>query len=94
MREGLDKIVHRAHLKAFQRVIGGCGGEDQQAVGVKRAQRPGGINAVCARHVDIQKGSGKTLLFGCLDKGFAICIFADIRLDAAAVQCLFQAIPQ
>ena len=88
--KGLDEIVHRAHLKALQRVIGRGRGKDQQAFGIHRAQRLRRFHAVDSRHVNVQKHGGKSPGARIPEKRFAAFVFQKLRLNAAPRQCPFQ----
>ena len=78
--------MERTDLKAFQRVVGRGRGEDQQAVCVRLTQLLCSVHAAHPMHVNIQKCSGKALLFFCGEKALAAFKFQNLRLCAAQVQ--------
>ena len=78
--------MKRTHLKSFQRVVGRGRGKDQKAICVRFAQLLCSVHAAHPVHVNIQKGSGKTLLFFCGEKALAAFKFQNLRLGAAQVQ--------
>ena len=90
----LDQIMHGAHLKAFQRMVGRGRGEDQQAVRVECPQFLRRVHAAHARHIDVQKRRGETLFPFRREKRLAAFKFQQIGLHAAPLQLPLQPFPQ
>ena len=66
---GLDQVLEGPDTIAVQGVVGGSGGKNQHAVGIKPPQRAGDRHAIHPLHVDIQKNQVKGLLSGGIQEG-------------------------
>ena len=89
-RKRLDQIVQRPYLKTFQCMICRGGGENENAVCILLPELPCHIHPTAARHINIQKRSGKTLLLPGCKEGLSTVKFQNFSLCAPQPKLPYQ----
>ena len=89
-RKRLDQIVQSPHLKALECMIcRGCG-KNENAICILLSELPRHIHSTTARHINIQKHDGKTLLLPGCKKVLSTVKFQNFSLYAPQPKLSYQ----
>jgi len=91
---GLEQVVHRVGIEGVDGMVAVGRGEDDSRAGPQPGQVLGGLQAVHARHADIEENDIHLLLPGDGQTLEAVLRLQDPRLPAAIAEQIVKAVPR